>query len=299
MRKAGTVLAGFTVLLMSASAFAGELNPPPGPVTATDRVALHPEAGVPIIINEPGSYVLMGPVLDCIGCDDAPNSGIVISASDVTLDCNGFQIVGDPENSFNGIFIDFLTENITIRNGIVRNWSSGGITAGGSSGVTLENMRVFGNGFNGGAGGISISSEARIIDCVVRDNDGTGVFVGFGSLIRGTTATGNNGHGIQTVPGALSNGSVIENCVSRGNVGDGFNLADGTIIRGSSATQNGGSGIVLAPGSAATGCTAVFNSGSGFEASNALVHSSAAYNNSGTDITLFNNAVAIDSHDAP
>jgi len=263
-------------------------------VTATDRVTINPaNVALPIVIDEPGSYVLTGPVLDCIGCDDAPSSGIVISASDVTLDCNGFQIVGDPLNSLNGVFIDAPFTNVVIRNGTVRDWSNTGIIGGG--GVTLESMRVIGNGFQGGAG-IELASEARVINSVAQNNSGNGIFVGFGSYVEGCTAMGNGENGIETAIGAIANGSVLNDCIARNNGLVGLSLAGGTSARGCAASQNGSHGITLGPGALASGCTAVFNSGDGITAFNALVHGCSTVQNTGTDINLAGGATSVDSH---
>ena len=299
MPNARTLVASASILAVCAVTYGGDLNPPPGAVAPTDRVRINPEtAGVPIVIDEPGSYVLTGPVLDCIGCDDLPNHGIVISAADVTLDCNGFQIVGDPENSAVGISLIFPAENVVIRNGTVRNWSFAGILGGGT-GVTLEDMRVNSCGQSGGGSGISLSSEARVVGCTSNSNGGAGIQVSFGATVQDCIATGNTGNGIETAFGGLTNGSVLENCVSRNNGGIGFSLGDGTTARGCSASQNGGAGMIIGPGGVASGCSAVLNGGTGIEVVNALAHGCAAAWNTGADITLTAGGVAIDSHDAP
>lgn len=283
-----------SAVLLAPAALGGDLNPPPGPVTATDRVTINPaNVALPIVIDAPGSYVLTGPVLDCIGCDDLPTSGIVINASDVTLDCNGFRIVGDPGNSLNGIFVDAANTNVVIRNGIVRGWSGSGVF--GSGDVTLESMRVIGCGQQGGAG-IELGSNARIIDCTAQGNGGNGVFVGFGSYVEGCTSTGNSGNGIETAVGAIANGSVLNDCVARNNGLVGLSLAGGTSARGCAASQNGSHGIALGPGALASGCTAVFNGGDGITAFNALVHGCSTVQNTGTDISLAGGATSADSH---
>lgn len=300
MRNRHTHCVGSALILAATTAaFAGDLNPPPGQVAPTNRVILYPGFNnLPVVIDEPGSYVLGGPVLDCTMCLNPlpPTSGIVISASDVTLDCNGFQIIGAPADSFNGILIDAPATNVVIRNGTVRDWSNTGIIGG--TGVTLENMRVISNGSQGG-GGVELASEARVVDCVVLNNNGAGVFVGFGSMVEGCTASGNIGDGIHTTVGALTNGSVVKGCVSRNNSGVGFSLGDGTMASDCAASQNGAGGFVLAPGASAGSCTAVLNTGHGFNAINALVHGCSAAWNTGNDIELSAGAVAIDSHDAP
>ena len=295
-----SILFVWSGLFVSGAALGGDLDPPPGPIAPTDRVTINTQdVALPIVIDAPGSYVLTGPVLDCLECDDLATSGVVISASDVTLDCNGFQIVGDPQNSVFGIEVDPAASNVVIRDATVRDWSSHGIS--GSHGVTLERVRVIGNGFVGGflGAGIELGSNARVIDCVCENNASRGISVGFGALVEGCTSTGNGGAGIQTAIGALTNGSVVIGCVSRNNGGTGFLLGDGTMASDCAASQNGAGGFALGPGASAGSCAAVLNTGDGFNATNALVHGCSAAWNTDDDIALSAGAQAIDSHDGP
>ena len=118
---------GLVGVAAASAANAGTLNPPPGPVAPTgkttdeieprkDVLSLPGDADSLHVINLPGSYYLTGNITG------APaRNGIKILSGDVTLDLNGFELVGGA-GSLNGIF--FLDAGgyfgNTIRNGMVR-----------------------------------------------------------------------------------------------------------------------------------------------------------------------------------
>ena len=83
---------------------AGDLNPPVGPVIPTMKTLAEVEPRIAVnaintpgdtnalfSITEPGSYYLTANVVGVVGKD-----GIVIQVSDVTLDLNGFALIGVP-----------------------------------------------------------------------------------------------------------------------------------------------------------------------------------------------------------
>ncbi len=116
---------------------AGDLNPPAGPVTSTMKTLDQVEARIPVqslsgnlgfqhIISQPGSYYLTGNIVG-----EAGKSGIRIDAADVTLDLNGFAMIGSDTTP--GTVIFSAAENVTIRNGTLRGWAQGVALEGGRS----------------------------------------------------------------------------------------------------------------------------------------------------------------------
>src|SRR4051812_29531058 len=71
-------------------------------------------------ITAPGSYYLSGNITGV-----SPKGGIVIASNDVTVDLNGFAVIGVTGSS-SGIRTDtsFSTRGVTIRNGSVRSWGN-------------------------------------------------------------------------------------------------------------------------------------------------------------------------------
>src|SRR5437762_13979859 len=87
-------------------ASAGNLNPPAGPVTPTMKTLTEVEPRIAINatntpgdsdslfkITQPGSYYLTGNITGVAG-----KHGIEIAASGVTLDLNGFDLLGAPSS---------------------------------------------------------------------------------------------------------------------------------------------------------------------------------------------------------
>ena len=97
------------VLGLAAIAYAGDLNPPPGPVSSTmkplDAIEprrclndLPPDEGAVVLMTEPGQYFLRADIVAGPG-----EHGVrIIASGDVSIDLNGFSIRGEA-TSQNGI----------------------------------------------------------------------------------------------------------------------------------------------------------------------------------------------------
>jgi hypothetical protein len=111
----------------------------PGTATAVFRIA------------QPGSYYLSAPVTGI-----AARHGIEIAASDVTLDLNGFALVG-VGGSLSGVSAPGVV-NLTVRNGSVRTWGQSGVSASGATGSVIEDLKLS----NNGGGGLVVGDDANI-----------------------------------------------------------------------------------------------------------------------------------------
>lgn len=109
MRSAhwATALLALCLVLATKTVFAGDLTPPSGPVQSTmktlDQVEPRRPIGqsdVPVMITEPGSYVLT----ESLSPTASGQTAITIVASDVTIDLRGFAITigGIQPASFSG-----------------------------------------------------------------------------------------------------------------------------------------------------------------------------------------------------
>lgn len=140
-------LAGITA---AASAGAGPLNPPAGAVTGTGRTNDEiynkiPSAGAgdgrtPIsggsggaYISQPGSYVLTGNITSAF-------NAVVIDASDVTLDLNGYTITSTATNA-DTLVLSSNRRDLIVRNGIIVGGLRG-IVTGPVTNVLLEDLVV-------------------------------------------------------------------------------------------------------------------------------------------------------------
>ncbi len=283
-----------TTCLGPATLLAGQLEPP-GSVAPTDRVTLNgQEVEPPFTITKSGSYVLTSDIRDCLPCDDLPTDGIIIDADDVTLDMNGFALVGAPGNSLSGIVVRQGRTNVVIKNGVVRDWDDHGIDASAGRNARIDDMRVSDNGQNGilvGFGGVVRLST-------VSTNDGQGIVVAPGSVVDRCVATENGSDGIVAIPTAVPSGSTISGSSARFNGGSGILAGDGTTITDCTSDQNAGHGISTGLGCTIRGNTVATNAGSGILTFESLVQSNTSSFNTGANISATNSTV-IDNHVGP
>ena len=210
-------------------------------------------AGFPVTITQPGSYRLSGNLT-------VPNqntTAILITASHVTIDLNGFAIIGPTDCSGNlnpcaaagtgrGIAspgTPFLfggnvpVFNVTIRNGTVQGMGDLGIFLQGDSNL-IEHTHVRSNG----NGGILIESSPDLGTSIVQNN----------TLQRNGRSADNPRSGIEVLRGAVRNnvvdasglsgisvsvGSVSYN-VSTRNAFGGINLGNGASYIGNVLRDN-------------------------------------------------------------
>ncbi len=159
--------------------------------------------GFPITLSVPGSYKLTGNLVV-----PANLSGVVITATGVTLDLNGFSISGPGTCT--------RDTNTAVVTCVGLNAATKGVTFN-SDGNTLRNGIV--RGFNDG---VSLSGADQIENMLVEQNTSTGVIV---TSSRGAHA-------------------LVRSVRSQLNGGDGFNLSD-SMVQGSTAGSNGRHGFIV------------------------------------------------------
>lgn len=221
------------------------------------RVTTADTPGFPVTIMQPGSYRLESNLI----VPDAATTAIEITADNVTLDLNGFSIIGPNHCTPNplhctftggaGIGIKavsatgFSPANIRVMNGTVRGMGGHGIRMMGD-GTVVE--RVFAIS-NGGPG--IVVGQGSVIDSVASLNASGAALVGL--IVRGCTAT-NNVFGIFIRPGGVGIGNTamnnaaggisVNNASAKGNTamsnGDyGFDATCPSSLEGNTSTRNG------------------------------------------------------------
>lgn len=185
-------------------------------------------SGYPVTISESGSYRLTGNLT----ISNTVTNAISVTADNVTIDLNGFSIIGPGSGSGNGIQADTNLSRVTVTNG--------NVVSMGSRGIWL----------------FSLSSQ--VIGVVASDNGSFGIQMGDQSLVRDSSANDNGKGGI-----LVSEGGVVANSSADGNAEDGIQGGHAANIFDSSATSNGGHGIRVITGSLVRNNTSRFNQGFG------------------------------------
>src|SRR2546426_476732 len=102
----------------------GSLTPPGAPAplfkTLQQVEPRIPISVIPTNLSVPGSYYLTTNLTQTTNA-----AGITIGASDITLDLNGFALIGTNGTADGITHASIPRTNICIRNGTVRNWRDG------------------------------------------------------------------------------------------------------------------------------------------------------------------------------
>jgi hypothetical protein len=267
-------------------------------------------------IAQAGSYYLTTNLVSA-------KCGIAINAGNVTLDLNGFALIG-PGNC-TGISPLAVT-NIYIRNGVLRNWGNG-VDCSAVSGGVLEDVQSIGNsGYGVVLGsdwlaqrcvtasntlpGLSVASGCRVVDCTselnkqagiaardgveiisctVRSNGFAGISAGAACVVSGCTVKSNGAGGI-----TLGVGSVVSGCVASFNAVGGILMSNGCAVRDCAASGNAVVGIGAGSGSVLVGCSVTTNAGNGIVAADGCtVQSCAASVNATNGFSIGNGNVVL------
>jgi hypothetical protein len=205
-------------------------------------------AGFPVRIAQPGSYRLTGNLDVRVAAGPENVDAIEVAVDDVSIDLNGFAILGptvcsgSPGSSLScaplgtGRGIDASgRSNVSISGGSVNGSGSDGIVCGSStipSGCRVEQMHVR------NAGGYGLLASGVISACTTTRSRLDGIRSVGGSTARGNSSSHNGGYGMYA-----NVGDTFEGNSSSGNVGDGIGANRGATLSGNSAYDNGGDGI--------------------------------------------------------
>lgn len=200
-------------------------------VIEVSETKIQASGGYPFTIAQAGSYRLTGN----LNIADAGTTAIQITASNVTLDLNGFAISGPtvcsgtppitpftctPSGGGSGV-VATAGDNITVINGTVRGMGATGVSVGGHS--RIEAVHAISNG----GSGIGASFSSTVTGNTVNSNGGTGIGVGSGCTVSGNTVNNNGAAGISAQAGSTVIGNTIRGNGSLGLIFGGIGGASG------------------------------------------------------------------------
>jgi len=216
--------------------------------------------GYPVTLSQPGSYRLTGSLI----VTTASLSAIEITSDDVSLDLNGFPLVGvagcngegatlvcTPTGAGVGIFAH-AREGISVRNGFVYAFPGGGAILSQVEGCTVEDVSFL---FNAGRA-LQVGGSCTLSGLVIDRNAGEGVFVltndpspadspSDDAVLRESVLSRNRGEGVFTTSSAGRDRFQIERSAISGNGRTGADLRTEGGLRDSAVFGNAQGGIRL------------------------------------------------------
>ena len=221
----------------------GPLSPSgvPAPTMKTlDQVEPRtPISSLPVTITQPGSYYVVSNLTGTSGA----SGGIRIQSDNVSIDLNGFTLYGGSANT-PGIHVPFNRENITIRNGVIRDWRQVGVDARAAHQSLLEDLKAYSNGLVIANAGLRIGRNSTVRRCQSMGNGREGIIARQGSLVFQSMVFMNGTTGITTE----ADSKVLE-CEAKLNGQDGISVAENCLISACSTSSNGNHGVVIKGGS--------------------------------------------------
>jgi hypothetical protein len=149
-------------------------------------------------------------------------AGVVVGASGITIDLNGFAIRGNRSSGRYGIDDMDGFDGVTVENGVVRDFDYG-LVGFGANRLVLSGLVASGN-TNGGI--FIVGPSTQIQSSRVSGNGGDGIYVlGASATVQSSTASANAGNGVY-LSGAYSR-------IGSSTASD--NTADGIVVGGDAA----------------------------------------------------------------
>jgi hypothetical protein len=218
--------------------------------------------GFPVEIEQPGSYVLTGP----LNVPDENTTAIALGADHVELDLAGFAIRGTTTCvlGFPGLELECTPSTgsgvgvagasarwARVRDGFVSGMGDAGVVLGAGArveGITARESRTY---------GILVFAGSAVERCIARRNGGRGIATLDRASVVASVATGNGLSGIQT-----GDGAAVRACASGDNQ-SGIVAGAWAMVEASVSSDNDGLGIEVGRGSAVRSSATDSNTGDG------------------------------------
>lgn len=302
------VMVFIAYVFSGASALAGGLTPPAGPVVETMKTLDEVEARIPIgplttpgdsqsiyRITESGSYYLTGDIIPtasilyAIKVEDVP---------DVTIDLNGYSIEG---GGFVSIAIQTQgSQRMTVRNGAIRDVYVGVGEFGSRPRLRMESVDIRDATYGALIGGYSIIREClfenmaesgvtgalangvQVLNSTFWGGNVAAVRLNDRAIVREVTVVNAPGFGI-----LVGDDSTVERCVVTGSGSDGISAGARARVAGCQSSSNVERGIEVGGSSIVEDCTASLNMDDGIRAEDgSIVRACVVTNSSDAGISV-------------
>ena len=219
--------------------------------------------GFPVTINGAAgfSYRLTSNLV----IPDTNTHGISVAASHISIDLNGFAIIGTAcvgsttdctpaSGGGHGISISLTSiSGISVFNGSIIGMGNRGLSLLGDShsvrGVQARWNRSY---------GIFVQGSSLVINSRSNYNGSIGIVAGVNSIVRDSTASSNASHGIN-----VANESIVINNTTQGNTSSGIQTGSSVKVSGNVSVGNSGNGITTSQSSIVQGNNVNNNAGYG------------------------------------
>lgn len=151
------------------------------PAHARAQTALGKCTKKPLVISAPGSYILKHNLTPTAGTDC-----VDVSVADVSINLNGFAIIGPASGT--GVGINADQDNVTVYNGTVTRMGKTGVVVG-NYGI-VQGMRVNSNDGDG----IDAGTDSKVSNSTADADSGIGISAGERSVISNSSANGSSGN---------------------------------------------------------------------------------------------------------
>ncbi|MFG0256408.1 MAG: right-handed parallel beta-helix repeat-containing protein [Phycisphaerales bacterium JB043] len=268
-------------LVTTTSALAGPLTPP-GALTSTHKTLTEVEPRRPINlttaptgggalhrISTDGSYYLTGEIKA-----DTGQHAILIDAPNVTIDLNGYRILGGSGASDAGIVVDH--DSATIHSGSIIKAAGTGILVNAGQSHVVRDVVVSECG--DGLRVVDPTSTIRVLDSTFNSNTNRGAWVdGTSASFFRSEARDNGADGFYSE----ATSSLFVDCIAELNTGGaGFGSGTSSRLTGCIATANSTQGFSLGETSVLSECIATGNTAGGFDVGvNSVIRECSAFNN--------------------
>ena len=163
--------------------------------------------------------------------------GVVVGASGITIDLNGFAIKGDGGSGDYGIDNSAGHDDVTVKQGVLRQFETGVYAANQADHVSVGNVAAV---RNENAGLFVVGDFASVRSSTFAANSFDGIeIMGASAAIRSANSAGNRDVGISVVGGS----ALIQSSGASGNNIGIYVNGDGARVRASKAFANGHTGI--------------------------------------------------------